>query len=55
MNDYRRAILSADPGLSRFDPLGRIVFYDDFDHGLSGWTELMGNYTDPDGTFFQLP
>ena len=55
MNDYRRAILSADPGLSRFDPLDRIVFYDDFDHGLSGWTELMGNYTDPDDTFFQLP
>ena len=51
----RTAILSADPQLSRFDPLGRIVFYDDFDSGLSGWTELMGNYRDPERSMFQLP
>ena len=48
-------MLRADPRLSRYDPLGRIVFYDDFDSGPSGWTELMGNYADPDGTVFQLP
>jgi|SRR5579859_236500 len=29
---------------SRFDPLPRIVFYDDFDLGLQGWSELVGNY-----------
>ena len=51
----RTAIFSADPRLSRFEPLERIEFYDDFDAGLSGWTELMGNYDDPDGSVFQLP
>jgi len=35
-----------DPRLSKFDPLPRIVFYDDFDHGLQGWSELIGNYED---------
>ena len=43
MND-RRAILNADPRLSKFDPLPRIIFYDDFDHGMQGWTQLIGNY-----------
>ena len=37
-------IRHADPRLSRFDPLGRILCYDDFDHGLQGWSELIGNY-----------
>ncbi len=32
--------------LSRFEPLERILFYDDFDHGLQGWTPLIGNYED---------
>ena len=35
-----------DPGLSRFDPLSRVIFFDDFDEGLGGWTELIGNYED---------
>lgn len=35
-----------DPALSRFDPLDRILFYDDFDRGLQGWTPLIGNYED---------
>ena len=30
--------------LSRFDPLPRIISYDDFDNGLQGWTGLIGNY-----------
>lgn len=30
--------------LSGFDPLARILFFDDFDNGVSGWTELIGNY-----------
>ncbi|MCR6670092.1 MAG: hypothetical protein NVV79_01800 [Devosia ginsengisoli] len=34
-----------DLNLSRFDPLPRIMFYDDFSQGMSGWTELLGNYT----------
>jgi hypothetical protein len=34
----------ANPGLDRFNPLGRILSYDDFDRGLNGWTELLGNH-----------
>ena len=34
----------ADPALSRFSPLRRIIFHDDFDRGLCGWTNLAGNY-----------
>ena len=33
-----------DPRLSRFEPLSRIIFYDDFDEGINGWSELIGNY-----------
>ena len=33
-----------DPRLSRFDPMKRINFFDDFDNGINGWTELIGNY-----------
>ena len=36
--------LRTDPRLSRFDPLERVFFYDDFDDGLRGWSELIGNY-----------
>ncbi|QBK32001.1 DUF6772 family protein [Roseitalea porphyridii] len=32
--------------LSRFDPLSRIIFLDDFDRGFCGWTQLVGNYED---------
>jgi hypothetical protein len=46
MNEMQRSLLNANPGLSRFDPLDRILFYDDFDHGLQGWSELIGNYED---------
>jgi hypothetical protein len=34
----------ADPRLSRFDPLERIVYFDDFDEGYNGWVGLIGNY-----------
>ncbi len=56
-DSIRAAIVSADPSLSRFDPLGRIIFFDDFDGGLSGWTELISasDYPDPARTSFQLP
>lgn len=44
--DFRGAVLHAAPRLSRFDPLDRILFYDDFNQGLQGWTTLIGNYED---------
>lgn len=33
-----------DTGLSRFDPMRRILCFDDFDRGFCGWTQLVGNY-----------
>lgn len=44
MNDMQRALFRANPQLSRFNPLSRILFFDDFDEGLNGWTSLIGNY-----------
>ena len=44
--DLRQAVLQSDPRLSRFDPLDRILFYDDFNQGMQGWTALIGNYED---------
>lgn len=44
--ELHQALLRADPNLSRFDPLSRIIAYDDFDHGPQGWTPLVGNYED---------
>lgn len=43
-DDLRRALLGADPRLSRFDPLPRIISHDDFDRGHCGWSQLIGNY-----------
>jgi len=34
----------AHPGLARFDPLERILYFDDFDGGTKGWTAHIGNY-----------
>ena len=42
--DIRHSLISADPRLSRFSPLERILFLDDFDSGISGWSTLIGNY-----------
>ncbi|MAS33032.1 MAG: hypothetical protein CL610_03430 [Anaerolineaceae bacterium] len=36
--------LYTHPELSRFNPLPRILYYDDFDDGMHGWTQLIGNY-----------
>lgn len=33
-----------DPRLGRFNPLARILSFDDFDHGTCGWTAHIGNY-----------
>jgi hypothetical protein len=35
-----------DPRLSKFDPMSRIVLFDDFSDGLHGWAGLIGNYED---------
>jgi hypothetical protein len=40
----RRALLRADRLLSKYDPLPRLFYVDDFNEGLQGWTSLMGNY-----------
>ncbi len=32
------------PSLSRFDPLPRILAFDDFDRGFCGWAQHQGNY-----------
>ena len=42
--DLLQALRLADPRLSRFDPLRRIIAFDDFDRGFCGWTQLVGNY-----------
>lgn len=39
----RESLLRADPRLGRFNPLQRILCYDDFDNGVNGWSELIGN------------
>ena len=44
MSDIQRAMLNVNPELSRFEPLDRILLYDNFDNGLQGWTSLIGNY-----------
>lgn len=44
--DMRRILLDADPSLSRFRPLPRILCHDEFSRGLRGWTNLIGNYED---------
>lgn len=33
-----------DPRLARFNPLKRILVFDDFDEGINGWAELVSNH-----------
>jgi len=42
--DLATQLLRAQPALSRFDPLGRIVYHADFNRGYCGFTETIGNY-----------
>ncbi|MHA1565105.1 MAG: DUF6772 family protein [Alphaproteobacteria bacterium] len=44
MDPVQKALFRADPDLSRFDPLPRILFFDRFNRGYHGWTALVGNY-----------
>src|SRR5690606_25892362 len=43
-DNLRRALIQADARLSRYNPLPRILFFDDFDEGINGWCELLGNH-----------
>ena len=43
-SDLLQAMRLANPALSRYDPLPRIISFDDFDRGFCGWTQLVGNY-----------
>ena len=40
--DLQRVALHTNPYLSRFDPLERILFYDDFNKGMQGWDRASG-------------
>ena len=37
-------LLLTDRCTGRYNPLPRVLFYDDFDEGLNGWTELVSNH-----------
>ena len=43
-DDLRRALIAADPRLSKFNPLPRILAFDEFNTGTHGWCELIGNH-----------
>ena len=47
-DDMRKVLLQVNPKLSKFNPLPRILFYDDFDEGYNGWCELIGNHSGGD-------
>lgn len=40
----RGDLIDTNPELSKFNPLRRILFYDDFDNGHNGWCELQANH-----------
>jgi hypothetical protein len=42
--DLRNALVQSDRHLSKFNPLPRILFFNDFDEGINGWCELIGNH-----------
>ena len=35
---------ASDVRLSKYNPLPRVLFFDDFDEGMNGWCELVGNH-----------
>ena len=41
-------VIALDAGLSKYQPLKRIICYDDFDKGLNGWIDLHPNYVGTD-------
>lgn len=44
IDELRHSLLQSDARLSRFNPLSRILFFNDFDEGTNGWCELSGNH-----------
>jgi len=44
LQDFRKALVQSNPAISRYNPLSRIMFFDDFDNGINGWCELIGNH-----------
>jgi hypothetical protein len=44
IGEMRTALIQSDPRLSKYNPLPRILCFDDFDDGVNGWTELLGNH-----------
>lgn len=41
-------VIALERGLSKFQPLKKIICYDDFDRGLNGWLDLHPNYVGKD-------
>ena len=46
-------VLTFDRGLQRFNPLARVMTYDDFDKGFNGWMDLTPNYVYDDYESFE--
>ena len=43
-DEFRLVMIRANPRLSNFNPLPRILAFDDFDEGANGWCELCGKH-----------
>lgn len=41
-------VIALDAGLNKYQPLKKIICYDDFDKGLNGWMDLHPNYVGKD-------
>jgi len=50
---FRDGLRHADPRLSKYQPLERILAFDDFNTGTNGWVELSSNY-DGNGSYESL-
>ena len=44
MPDSSKLLLGAAGVSGRYNPLPRVLFFDDFDEGANGWCELVGNH-----------
>lgn len=43
-----KQIIALDQGLSKYQPLEKVITYDDFDRGMCGWLDLHPNYVGKD-------
>ncbi|HIY66205.1 MAG TPA: hypothetical protein H9830_08010, partial [Candidatus Agrococcus pullicola] len=46
-------VVTVDTQLERFNPLGRIITFDDFDRGFNGWMDLTPNFVYDDYESFE--